>query len=80
MAVKANPEKARQANALGPENLARASRKANAVLMTISTDYVFDGEKEGFYTQRDTLRRSVSTASSNSKANEERRRHMRERS
>lgn len=49
-----DPERARQANALGPENLARASRKANAVLLTISTDYVFDGEKEGFYTQRDT--------------------------
>lgn len=49
-----DPEKARQANALGPENLARATRKANALLLTISTDYVFDGEKEGFYTQRDT--------------------------
>lgn len=48
-----NPEKARQANALGPENLARASRKAGAILITISTDYVFDGKKEGFYTQRD---------------------------
>ena len=46
-------ERARQANALGPENLARASRKAEAVLITISTDYVFDGQKEGFYTQRD---------------------------
>jgi dTDP-4-dehydrorhamnose reductase len=46
-------EKARQVNALGPENLARASRKANAVFITISTDYVFDGLKEGFYTQRD---------------------------
>lgn len=48
-----NPEKAKQVNALGPENLARACRKANAVLITISTDYVFDGEKDGFYTQRD---------------------------
>jgi len=48
-----NPEKAKQANAIGPENLARASRKANAVLITISTDYVFDGKREGFYTQRD---------------------------
>ena len=48
-----NPEKARQVNTLGPENLARASRKADAVLVTISTDYVFDGQKEGFYTQRD---------------------------
>jgi dTDP-4-dehydrorhamnose reductase len=48
-----NPEKARLANAVGPENLARACHKANAVLVTISTDYVFDGAKEGFYTQRD---------------------------
>lgn len=48
-----NAEKARQVNSAGPENLARASRKANAVLITISTDYVFDGQKEGFYTQRD---------------------------
>ena len=48
-----NPEKARTENALGPENLARACRKAKAVLVTISTDYVFDGRKEGFYTQRD---------------------------
>ena len=48
-----NAEKARQVNSSGPENLARSSRKANAVLITISTDYVFDGQKEGFYTQRD---------------------------
>ena len=48
-----DPERARKANSLGPENLARASRKANAALLTISTDYVFDGKKEGFYTQRD---------------------------
>src|SRR6185436_12828083 len=41
------------ANALGPENLARASRNVDASLITISTDYVFDGTKEGFYTQRD---------------------------
>jgi dTDP-4-dehydrorhamnose reductase len=40
-------------NALGPENLARASRKVDALLITISTDYVFDGAKQGFYTQRD---------------------------
>ena len=41
------------ANALGPENLALASRDLDARFVTISTDYVFSGEKEGFYTQRD---------------------------
>ncbi len=46
-------EHAFAANAHGPENLANASSEMNTVLVTISTDYVFDGEKEGFYTQRD---------------------------
>jgi dTDP-4-dehydrorhamnose reductase len=48
-----NPAKAEHVNALGPENLARASRHSGALLITISTDYVFDGAKDGFYTQRD---------------------------
>lgn len=48
-----NPERAFLANAHGPENLAIASREVKSRLITISTDYVFDGEKEGFYTQRD---------------------------
>lgn len=48
-----DPERAFAANARGPENLAFASRKVGAVLVTISTDYVFDGTKEGFYTQRE---------------------------
>ena len=48
-----DPAKAERVNAFGPENLARAARDVNAVLVTISTDYVFDGAKEGFYTQRD---------------------------
>ncbi|HEY6218366.1 MAG TPA: dTDP-4-dehydrorhamnose reductase [Pyrinomonadaceae bacterium] len=46
-------QKAERVNSFGPENLARAARDTNAVLITISTDYVFDGAKEGFYTQRD---------------------------
>ena len=46
-------EKAFAANASGPENLALASRSVNAGFITISTDYVFDGTKLGFYTQRD---------------------------
>lgn len=48
-----NRDRAFATNALGPENLARASREFNASLVTISTDYVFDGQKDGFYTQRD---------------------------
>lgn len=55
-ACETDSEKARQANALGPENLARVALKADAAFVTISTDYVFDGEKEGFYTQRDQPR------------------------
>ena len=51
-----NPEKAEQVNAIGPENLARSCRRVNAAYLTISTDYVFNGAKEGFYTQRDDPR------------------------
>lgn len=46
-------ERAFQVNALGPENLARACHENNVSFVTISTDYVFDGKKEGFYTQLD---------------------------
>ena len=46
-------ERALMANTRGPENLANTSREINARLVTISTDYVFKGNKEGFYTQRD---------------------------
>jgi dTDP-4-dehydrorhamnose reductase len=48
-----DPIRARRDNAQGPELLARACERAGALLITISTDYVFDGEKDGFYTQRD---------------------------
>ena len=48
-----DPARAQRVNARGPEFLALACRRAGALLVTISTDYVFDGEKNGFYNQRD---------------------------
>lgn len=51
-----DPQKAERANATGPANLAHACREVGATFLTISTDYVFDGLKDGFYTQRDEPR------------------------
>ena len=48
-----DPIHAEQANARGPELLALSCRAVDALLITISTDYIFDGAKAGFYTQRD---------------------------
>jgi dTDP-4-dehydrorhamnose reductase len=48
-----NPERAVLVNAEGVEILATHSRLVNSSFVTISTDYVFKGDKEGFYTQRD---------------------------
>ncbi len=49
-----NRESCYSVNAIGVENLARASKMSDCAFLTISTDYVFDGAKKGFYTQRDT--------------------------
>ena len=51
-----DPKRAHLTNALGPEQLANACRLLDATLITVSTDYVFDGLKQGFYTQRDQPR------------------------
>ncbi len=40
-------------NALGSENLAKASKQQTIPLLYISTDYVFDGEKDTPYTEMD---------------------------
>jgi dTDP-4-dehydrorhamnose reductase len=48
-----NEEEAYAANAAGPENLALAAKECGAVFVTISTDYVFGGQKGGFYTEED---------------------------
>lgn len=47
------PDKAFKINAEGASNIARIAKEKNAVLIHISTDYVFDGEKQGPYTEED---------------------------
>jgi dTDP-4-dehydrorhamnose reductase len=49
-----NEEANFMANVIGVENLALASKQIESAFVTISTDYVFDGRKDDFYTQRDT--------------------------
>jgi dTDP-4-dehydrorhamnose reductase len=52
-AEKEEIENAFNANALGPKNLAIICNKKNIPLIHISTDYVFDGEKDSPYTETD---------------------------
>ncbi|WP_300488808.1 dTDP-4-dehydrorhamnose reductase [Flavobacterium sp.] len=51
--AESEPEKAFQVNVKGPQNLAEACAKTNTVLLHISTDFVFDGEKSTPYTEDD---------------------------
>ena len=48
------PEIARAVNARAPEVLAAEARRAGALLVHYSTDYVFDGAKTGAYDESDT--------------------------
>ena len=52
-ACEKNEKLAFRVNALGPEYVAHCTRKMNARLVYVSTDYVFDGEKKGRYTEED---------------------------
>ena len=47
------PEKAYQINAIGPKNLAAISNQFDIPVIHISTDYVFDGKKQGEYNELD---------------------------
>ncbi len=47
-------EKAFKVNAIGTRNLAIAAKKVDAKFFYISTDYVFDGEKNGEYYEYDS--------------------------
>lgn len=48
-------ELCQKTNAEGTAIIAEACKKANAYLLYISTDYVFDGEKNGFYEAEDPV-------------------------
>jgi dTDP-4-dehydrorhamnose reductase len=52
----ADPAKAFAVNGLGAKNLATSAKELGAVLMHISTDYVFDGEKNTPYVESDAPR------------------------
>ncbi len=50
------PTQAFAVNGLGPKNLAFMAKNLGAVLMHVSTDYVFDGNKGSPYTENDSPR------------------------
>lgn len=52
-AAEENHETAFKANAIGPGLIANACTDANSLFFHISTDYVFDGKKEGAYREDD---------------------------
>lgn len=49
------PAKAEAGNALGPKVLARETAAAGIPILHVSTDYVFDGTKQGAYTEDDPI-------------------------
>ena len=52
-ANEAEPARAFRDNAMGPQHLALSARTTGAVLLHISTDYVFDGAKDAPYDEAD---------------------------
>lgn len=52
--AESEPELARAVNVAGARNLAEACRNLDIPLLHISTDYVFNGEKQGEYLEQDS--------------------------
>lgn len=52
-ACESDPDRALRVNGLGTRHVAEACRRAGAHLLYVSTDYVFDGTKEGPYDEWD---------------------------
>lgn len=52
-ACEEDPQRAAETNVLGSFNVAAAARRSGSLLVAISTDYVFDGEKGEPYDERD---------------------------
>lgn len=48
-------ELANAINNVGPKNLAKVASNINAVILHLSTDYVFDGNKDGLYLETDKV-------------------------
>lgn len=48
-------DKVKKINVEGTKNIAEASIEVSAKLIYMSTDYVFDGEKDGYYTEDDEV-------------------------
>ncbi|MCA1635357.1 MAG: dTDP-4-dehydrorhamnose reductase [Acidobacteria bacterium] len=59
-----DPQRAFEVNSRAVGLLAAGARVAGASFVTVSTDYVFDGQQEGFYTQRDDPRPASAYGSS----------------
>jgi dTDP-4-dehydrorhamnose reductase len=51
--AESEPEKAYLINVTGAGNLAEVCKKHNTILLHISTDFVFDGDKKSPYTEKD---------------------------
>ena len=54
-AAESDPDAAQRDNEIGPHELARACADAGVPLVHVSTDYLFDGTKEGAYREDDPI-------------------------